>query len=49
MVVERQELERFARDLEREHQEFKVKYKVDEYDEYRDDEREVSPFFKGAD
>ena len=49
MTVKRQELERFARDLEREYQEFKAKYKVDEYDEYRDDKREVGPFFKGAD
>ena len=49
MIVRRHELERFAEDLEREYQEFKVKYAVDEYDEYRDDKREDGPFFKGAD
>ena len=38
MIVKRQELERFARDLEREYQEFKVKYAVDEY-RNKEDER----------
>ena len=48
MIVTREELECFVRDLEREYQEFKVKYDVDEYGECREG-REESPFFQDND